>query len=112
MHVEAGPRKQVGNEDILRTGREERASFAEVQLLRAEYMMKAGAVSASDLYKIYMALRRLQVPSEDLFYRIALFCDGMLSQDPTNVSFICDLTSVFSSVPIWLELSSKHTLML
>ncbi|CAI4231185.1 unnamed protein product [Auanema sp. JU1783] len=67
----------VTNHAILQRRREERAAFAEVQLLRAEYIMKAGAMGASDLYKTYNALRSLDVPSEDLFYRVAVFMDGM-----------------------------------
>lgn len=91
-YVESGTR--FGSDTILTTRKEERASFAEVQLLRAEYMMKAGAVSSSDLYKIYMALRKIQVPSEDLFYRIALFCDSLYSLDTSNVAFSNSLINI------------------
>ncbi|PAV60844.1 hypothetical protein WR25_02264 [Diploscapter pachys] len=63
---------------------EERTAFAEAQLLRAEYMQKAGAVGSSDLYQIYNTLQRMDVPSEDLHHRVALFCDNMYTMSSQN----------------------------
>ena len=56
----------------------------QAQLLRAEYMQKAGAVGSSDLYQIYNTLQRMDVPSEDLHHRVALFCDNMYTMSSQN----------------------------
>ncbi|EPB67491.1 hypothetical protein ANCCEY_13425 [Ancylostoma ceylanicum] len=102
---EAGAKSSPESPDVLvkRTSRESRAAFAEVsccgictigtrvmeflkvQLLRAEYMLKSGAVAATDLYQIYLSLQKFDVPSEDLHYRVAVFCDGMYSIDTEKV---------------------------
>ncbi|KAE9421144.1 hypothetical protein Angca_008082, partial [Angiostrongylus cantonensis] len=78
---ESGAKNTVDSPEVLvkRTSKESRAAFAEVQLLRAEYMLKSGAVAATDLYQIYLSLQKFDVPSEDLHYRVAVFCDGMYS---------------------------------
>uniref|UniRef100_A0A158P778 FAT domain-containing protein n=1 Tax=Angiostrongylus cantonensis TaxID=6313 RepID=A0A158P778_ANGCA len=88
---ESGAKNTVDSPEVLvkRTSKESRAAFAEnhchnifqVQLLRAEYMLKSGAVAATDLYQIYLSLQKFDVPSEDLHYRVAVFCDGMYSID-------------------------------
>lgn len=66
-----------------------------MQLLRAEYMLKSGAVAATDLYQIYLSLQRFDVPSEDLHYRVAVFCDGMYSIDTEKVSILGVIVSHF-----------------
>uniref|UniRef100_A0A1I7XSL5 FAT domain-containing protein n=1 Tax=Heterorhabditis bacteriophora TaxID=37862 RepID=A0A1I7XSL5_HETBA len=126
---EGGARVQSGSPDILikQTSKEERTSFAEVQLLRAEYMMKAGAVGANDLYQIYLALQRFDVPSEDLHYRVAVFCDGMYSMDTDKVrsDLVTNILKSYANVlrygrshlfhamprmlTIWLDVSQKKT---
>ncbi|WKX98908.1 hypothetical protein Q1695_014076 [Nippostrongylus brasiliensis] len=85
---ECGAKSSVDSPDIQvkRTTRESRAAFAEVQLLRAEYMLRSGAVAATDLYQIYLSLQRFDVPSEDLHYRVAVFCDGMYSIDTEKMN--------------------------
>ena len=59
-------------------------TILQAQLLRAEYMQKAGAVGSSDLYQIYNTLQRMDVPSEDLHHRVALFCDNMYTMSSQN----------------------------
>ncbi|VDM80315.1 unnamed protein product [Strongylus vulgaris] len=84
---ETGGKSNAESPDVLvkKTSRESRAAFAEVQLLRAEYMLKSGAVAANDLYQIYLSLQKFDVPSEDLHYRVAVFCDGMYSIDTEKI---------------------------
>ncbi|VDN03079.1 unnamed protein product [Thelazia callipaeda] len=52
--------------------------FIKAQLLFAEYSLQAGASSYGDFYNIYVSLPLMTEPSEDLFYRIAVFLDKYL----------------------------------
>ncbi|KIH68306.1 hypothetical protein ANCDUO_01354 [Ancylostoma duodenale] len=126
---EAGAKSSPESPDVLvkRTSRESRAAFAEVQLLRAEYMLKSGAVAATDLYQIYLSLQKFDVPSEDLHYRVAVFCDGMYSIDTEKVrsDLVANILKsyanalrfgrnhLFHAMPrmltIWLDVSQKKT---
>ncbi|KAK5978220.1 FAT domain-containing protein [Trichostrongylus colubriformis] len=126
---ETGAKSTVDSPDALvkKTSKESRAAFAEVQLLRAEYMLKSGAVAATDLYQIYLSLQRFDVPSEDLHYRVAVFCDGMYSIDTDKVrsDLVANIlksytnalrfgrTHLFHAMPrmltIWLDVSQKKT---
>ncbi|VDK24315.1 unnamed protein product [Anisakis simplex] len=58
--------------------KEEKDNFVKVQLLLADYSLKAGACSFSDLYYKYHALPLIADPSEDLYYRVAIFLDNYL----------------------------------
>ncbi|KAK6741314.1 hypothetical protein RB195_009269 [Necator americanus] len=129
---EAGAKSSPDSPDILvkNTGKESRAAFAEVQLLRAEYMLKSGAVAATDLYQIYLSLQKFDVPSEDLHYRVAVFCDGMYSIDTEKVrsDLVANILKsyanalrfgrnhLFHAMPrmltIWLDVSQKKTEMM
>ncbi|CAJ0571385.1 unnamed protein product, partial [Mesorhabditis spiculigera] len=55
---------------------EKRRQYSELQLLAAEYKQKAGTRDHNDLYPIYKNLPALDIKSEDLFYRIAVFYDA------------------------------------
>ncbi|GMR39856.1 hypothetical protein PMAYCL1PPCAC_10051, partial [Pristionchus mayeri] len=70
---------------IAQQRREERAAYAEVQLLRAEYMLKGGASSPEDLYPTYLALKKLDVPSEDVHYRVAVYFDSLLRMNEVQI---------------------------
>ncbi|VDL73923.1 unnamed protein product [Nippostrongylus brasiliensis] len=111
---ECGAKSSVDSPDIQvkRTTRESRAAFAEVQLLRAEYMLRSGAVAATDLYQIYLSLQRFDVPSEDLHYRVAVRSDlvaNILKSYTNALRF--GRTHLFHAMPrmltIWLDVSQK-----
>ncbi|KAF8356999.1 atl-1 [Pristionchus pacificus] len=103
--------------------KEERAAYAEVQLLRTEYMLKAGASAPEDLYKTYLGLKKLEVQSEDLHYRVAVFIDSLLNMAEIRSELIpnildsygqvikCGRSHLFHAVPrmltIWLDVTQK-----
>uniref|UniRef100_A0A915PRR5 Serine/threonine-protein kinase ATR n=1 Tax=Setaria digitata TaxID=48799 RepID=A0A915PRR5_9BILA len=62
----------------------ENENFIKVQLLFAEYSLKAGASSYGDFYKTYYSLPLIAGPSEDLFYRVAVFLDKYLYSKNEN----------------------------
>uniref|UniRef100_A0AAF5Q436 Serine/threonine-protein kinase ATR n=8 Tax=Wuchereria bancrofti TaxID=6293 RepID=A0AAF5Q436_WUCBA len=65
----------------LRRGNED---FVKAQLLFAEYSLRAGAGSYGDFYKTYFSLPLIAEPSEDLFYRVAIFFDKYLYSKNEN----------------------------
>ncbi|CAG9534937.1 unnamed protein product [Cercopithifilaria johnstoni] len=65
----------------LRKGNED---FVKAQLLFAEYSLRAGAGSYGDFYKTYFSLPLIATPSEDLFYRVAVFLDKYLYSKNEN----------------------------
>ncbi|MFH4978541.1 hypothetical protein AB6A40_005250 [Gnathostoma spinigerum] len=65
--------------------KEEKDNFVKVQLLLADYSRRAGACSFADLYSKYIALPQLSDPSEDLYYRVAVFLDNYLYSKNENV---------------------------
>ncbi|GMT19722.1 hypothetical protein PFISCL1PPCAC_11019, partial [Pristionchus fissidentatus] len=101
----------------------ERAAYAEVQVLRTEYMLKAGASAPQDLYQTYIGLKKMDVPSEDLHYRVAVFCDSLLNMSEIRSELIANILSsycqvlqygrshMFHAVPrmltIWLDVTQK-----
>ncbi|VDK68004.1 unnamed protein product [Onchocerca ochengi] len=65
----------------LKNGNED---FIKAQLLLAEYSLRAGAGSYGDFYKIYSSLPLIAEPSEDLFYRVAVFLDKYMYSKNEN----------------------------
>ncbi|KHN81046.1 Serine/threonine-protein kinase ATR [Toxocara canis] len=76
----------AGLREVLRDEpKEEKDNFVKVQLLLADYSLRAGACSFSDLYSKYNALPYVADPSEDLYYRVAIFLDNYLYSKNENL---------------------------
>uniref|UniRef100_A0A0N5AZ30 Serine/threonine-protein kinase ATR n=1 Tax=Syphacia muris TaxID=451379 RepID=A0A0N5AZ30_9BILA len=85
----------IGNKKLLLTPslkeslrdekKEEKANFVKVQLLLAEFSLKAGTCNFSDLYSKYVSLPWIADGSEDLYYRIAIFLDNYLYSKNENL---------------------------
>uniref|UniRef100_A0A158Q3S9 Serine/threonine-protein kinase ATR n=1 Tax=Dracunculus medinensis TaxID=318479 RepID=A0A158Q3S9_DRAME len=57
-----------------------------VQLLLADYELRSGSCSFEDLYIKYKALPHVAEPSEDLYYRVAIFFDNYICLKNGNVN--------------------------
>uniref|UniRef100_A0A915C076 Serine/threonine-protein kinase ATR n=2 Tax=Parascaris univalens TaxID=6257 RepID=A0A915C076_PARUN len=72
-------------ESLRNEPKEEKDNFVKVQLLLADYSLRAGACSFADLYSKYNALPAIADPSEDLYYRVAIFLDNYLYSKNENL---------------------------
>lgn len=114
-------------EALKNESKEEKANFVKVELLLADYALKAGACNVADLYSKYNALPAIADPSEDLFYRVAIFLDNYLYSRNENLLadkvvsileaytrvLVQGTTHLFHVMPrmltIWLDNTQKKT---